>query len=54
MTGGDIYGSVVENTLIKHKMMLHPKARGTVTYIAPPGSYNVTVSVPQHTMYYIV
>jgi len=44
MTGGDIFGIVHENTLLKHRLALHPKARGTVTYIAPPGNYNVTVS----------
>lgn len=44
MTGGDIYGIVHENTLLKHRLALHPKARGTVTYIAPPGNYSVNVS----------
>lgn len=44
MTGGDIFGIVHENTLLNHRLALHPKARGTVTYIAPPGSYDVTVS----------
>lgn len=43
ITGGDIYGVVHENTLLKHKMMLHPRAKGTVTYVAPPGNYNITV-----------
>jgi V-type H+-transporting ATPase subunit A len=41
MTGGDVYGLVQENTLIKHKIMLPPKAAGTVTWIAPPGNYTV-------------
>jgi len=42
VSGGDIYGVVQENNLIKaHKIMLPPKARGTVTYIAPPGNYTV-------------
>lgn len=41
ITGGDIYGLVYENTLIKHKLMLPPKAKGTVTYIAEPGSYDI-------------
>ncbi|XP_065645097.1 V-type proton ATPase catalytic subunit A isoform X3 [Hydra vulgaris] len=42
ITGGDIYGSVVENTLISsHKIMLAPKERGTVRYIAPAGNYSV-------------
>ena len=42
VSGGDVYGIVQENNLIKHKVMLPPKARGTVTYIAPPGNYTVT------------
>ncbi|KAI8855190.1 ATP synthase alpha/beta family, nucleotide-binding domain-containing protein [Chytridium lagenaria] len=42
VTGGDIYGKVFENTLITHMIMLPPKAKGTVTYIAPKGSYNIT------------
>ncbi|RWS01677.1 V-type proton ATPase catalytic subunit A-like protein [Dinothrombium tinctorium] len=41
VTGGDIFGYVHENTLIKHKIMLPPKAKGTVTYIAEPGSYTI-------------
>lgn len=42
ITGGDIYGTVHENTMIKHQIMLPPKACGTVTYIAPAGSYTIT------------
>lgn len=42
VTGGDIYGTVFENRMVKHKMMLPPKARGTVTWIAEPGNYTVT------------
>lgn len=45
ITGGDIFANVHENTLIKHKIMLAPRARGTVTYLAPAGSYTVDVSV---------
>jgi len=42
VTGGDVYGIVHENQLIqKHKVMLPPKARGTVTYVAPPGNYTI-------------
>ncbi|PAA54597.1 hypothetical protein BOX15_Mlig010385g1 [Macrostomum lignano] len=41
ITGGDIYGFVRENNLVKHRIMMHPKARGTVAYIAPPGQYTV-------------
>lgn len=42
ITGGDIYGIVYENTLIKQKMMLPPRARGRVLYVAEAGSYDVT------------
>uniref|UniRef100_A0A1B6CSQ8 H(+)-transporting two-sector ATPase n=1 Tax=Clastoptera arizonana TaxID=38151 RepID=A0A1B6CSQ8_9HEMI len=41
ITGGDIYGIVHENTLVKHKMILPPRAKGTVTYLAAPGNYSV-------------
>ncbi|XP_072166266.1 V-type proton ATPase catalytic subunit A [Diadema setosum] len=42
ITGGDFYGLVPENTLIEHRLMLPPKARGTVTWIAEAGSYDIT------------
>ncbi|NXI43208.1 VATA ATPase, partial [Galbula dea] len=42
VTGGDIYGTVAENSLIQHKIMVPPGSRGTVTYIAPPGHYSVS------------
>ncbi|KAL6784435.1 ATPVA1 [Auxenochlorella protothecoides x Auxenochlorella symbiontica] len=42
ITGGDIYGEVHENTLMQHKILLPPGARGTVTYIAPAGEYTIT------------
>lgn len=45
VTGGDIYGVVFENSLIKHKLMLPPRNRGTITYLAPPGNYDLSVSV---------
>lgn len=41
ITGGDLYGLVHENTLVKHKLLLPPRAKGTVTYIAEPGNYTV-------------
>jgi len=41
ITGGDVYGIVQENNLIRHHIMLPPKARGTVTYLAPPGNYTI-------------
>lgn len=42
VSGGDVFGSVFENSLFNdHKIMLPPRARGTVTYIAEAGSYHV-------------
>lgn len=39
---GDIFGSVMENSLfVDHSIMVPPKCRGTVTYIAPAGDYNI-------------
>ena len=43
ITGGDVYGTVVENSLLTHKIMLPPKARGTITFIAESGNYDLTV-----------
>lgn len=45
LTGGDIYATVQENSLIEHRMMLPPGARGNVTYIAPAGEYSLTDKV---------
>ncbi|XP_071957494.1 V-type proton ATPase catalytic subunit A [Antedon mediterranea] len=42
ITGGDIFGVVHESSLIEHKLMLPPKGRGTVTWMAEPGSYDIT------------
>ncbi|GBG60567.1 hypothetical protein CBR_g8589 [Chara braunii] len=41
VTGGDIYGSVYENSLLEHRIMLPPGAMGKVTYIADPGQYTL-------------
>lgn len=41
LTGGDIYGIVVENSLIVHKIMLPPLAAGTITWLA--GASEVTL-----------
>ncbi|KAI9481421.1 MAG: V-type proton ATPase catalytic subunit A [Benjaminiella poitrasii] len=42
ITGGDIYGKVFENSLVTvHNIMLPPKSRGTITYIAPKGQYTL-------------
>ncbi|KAK4981545.1 vacuolar protein sorting-associated protein 1 [Elasticomyces elasticus] len=42
ITGGDVFGSVYENSLVRdHKILLPPRARGTITRIAEKGSYTV-------------
>ncbi|CAF1182532.1 unnamed protein product [Rotaria sordida] len=41
ITGGDIFGIVPENQMIQHRLMLHPKTKGTVTYIASEGNYTL-------------
>ncbi|KNG80723.1 hypothetical protein ANOM_010602 [Aspergillus nomiae NRRL 13137] len=42
ITGGDVWGSVFENSLMSdHKILLPPRARGTITRIAEAGSYTV-------------
>jgi vacuolar-type H+-ATPase catalytic subunit A/Vma1 len=46
ITGGDIFGSVYENSLLDdHKILLPPRARGTITYIAEKGSYTVAEKI---------
>jgi V-type H+-transporting ATPase subunit A len=45
ITAGDIYGVVHENSLVEHRIMLPPGAKGTVSYIAPHGQYNVDEEV---------
>ncbi|CCD22378.1 H(+)-transporting V1 sector ATPase subunit A NDAI_0A02200 [Naumovozyma dairenensis CBS 421] len=42
ISGGDIFGSIYENSLLEdHKILLPPRARGTITWIAPAGEYTV-------------
>lgn len=43
ISGGDVYGTVQENTLIEHRIMLPPKAAGTVVKIAEEGNYRIDV-----------
>ena len=45
VSGGDIYGTVQENTLLEHRMMIPPNAKGKVTYVAPDGEYNINDEV---------
>lgn len=54
VTGGDIYGTVFENSLIKHKLLLPPRNRGTVTYVAPPGNYDISVSIWIQTALFLI
>lgn len=41
LTSGDIYAVVKENSLLEHKVMVQPGARGNVTFIAPAGEYSL-------------
>lgn len=42
ISGGDVWGTVYENSFIKvHKILLPPRARGTITKIASKGEYTV-------------
>ncbi|GMG23464.1 unnamed protein product [Ambrosiozyma monospora] len=46
ITGGDIFGSTFENSLLSdHKILLPPRARGTIKSIAEKGSYHVDDTV---------
>jgi V-type H+-transporting ATPase subunit A len=42
ITGGDIFGTVAENTLITHRIMLPPEERGEIVYLAEAGNYTLT------------
>jgi len=41
ITGGDIFGKVVENTLIVHYIMLPPGEMGTIHYLAKADNYTL-------------
>ena len=46
ITGGDIFGGVPENSLLNdHKILLPPRAKGTIKWIAEKGSYTVDEKV---------
>lgn len=47
VSAGDIYGSVAENNIITHKIMVMPGKipGGKVTFIAPKGKYTITQCV---------
>lgn len=59
VSGGDIYGTVFENVLLLHRIMVNPRAMGEITFIAAEGDYTITETVletefngkkTQHTM----
>jgi len=41
VTGGDVYATVEENSLLQHRVMLPPGSKGVITFLAPPGEYNI-------------
>ncbi len=42
ITGGDVWGKVVENSLLnEHRILMPPRARGTIKKIADKGKYTV-------------
>ena len=41
ITGGDIYGKVLENTIVDHWIMLPPGSMGTITWLAENGEYTI-------------
>ncbi len=46
VSGGDVWGTVYENSFITvHRILLPPRARGTITKIAPKGSYTVNEKI---------
>ena len=45
ISGGDIIGTVQENTLIEHRIMMPPRRHGTITFIAEPGDYVIDVRI---------
>ncbi len=45
VTGGDVLGMVIENSLVDHKILLPPRAMGVVKWIAPEGDYTVAETI---------
>lgn len=42
VTGGDIIGTVFENNLFdEHRILVPPKAKGRITYIAEDDNYTI-------------
>ncbi|KAL8476482.1 hypothetical protein ACS0TY_028955 [Phlomoides rotata] len=56
LTGGDLYTTMFENTLVQHHVGLPPDTMGKVTAVAPPGQYSLKVRIkpdiaPVHQLY---
>ncbi|GJT00805.1 V-type proton ATPase catalytic subunit A [Tanacetum coccineum] len=45
ITGGDLYATVFENSLVEHRIALPPDAMGKVTYVAPAGHYSLKLDI---------
>nr|CAB3471079.1 unnamed protein product [Digitaria exilis] len=45
ITGGDLYATVFENTLMQHHVALPPGSMGKISYIAPAGQYSIQDTV---------
>jgi len=41
LTGGDIFGQVIENSLIIHRLVVPPNKQGRITYLASAGNYTL-------------
>jgi V-type H+-transporting ATPase subunit A len=41
ITGGDIYATIRENTLLEHRIMLPPGNHGRITFLAAAGDYTI-------------
>lgn len=45
LSGGDVFGQLVENTLIVLKVLVPPLSKGRITFIASAGNYNLEQTV---------
>ena len=45
VTGSDVIGIVRESMMVTHSVMVPPNAHGTIKFVAPKGSYTVTVKI---------
>jgi V-type H+-transporting ATPase subunit A len=45
IAGGDVYATIPESVVMKHKVMCEPDHAGRITYIAPQGNYTLDDTV---------